>query len=241
MTHAQHIANFSGQYTQHGHTTIPNIYTNAEIENLTTIINNAHTENPNFRGSNNLFAIRQFLKEIPEIIPHIFTDTLKDIIVSTFGPGYFITKSIYFDKPPASNWFVAWHQDITISVKDKIPTDGYGPWTTKEGQFAVQPPLPILQNNFTIRIHLDDTDEHNGALKVIDGSHLHGIRRTDAINTANPTICRVNAGGIMLMHPLLFHSSSRTTNQQRRRVIHIECSNQPLPAALQWSEYMPIS
>ena len=45
--------------------------------------------------------------------------------------------------------------------------EGYGPWTVKQNQYAVQPPLDILENNFTIRIHLDDTDENNGALRVI--------------------------------------------------------------------------
>lgn len=229
------------QFTQLGHTTINNIYTTAEVATLTNIINNAHKTNPNFRGSNNLFAIRQFLKEVPEAIPHIFNHNLKEVITNTFGSNYFITKSIYFDKLPASNWFVAWHQDITISVKEKAEVPGYGPWTAKEGQFAVQPSLHILQQNFTIRIHLDDTDEHNGALKVADGSHLKGIQRPQQLNLSTPTTCTVPAGGIMLMHPLLFHSSGRTTNQQRRRVIHIECSNQPLPHPLQWSEYMPIN
>ncbi len=232
--------NYKTQFTTHGHTTINNIYTPAEVANLAKIISNANEANPNFRSNNGLFAIRQFLKEVPETLPHIFNQNLKDIIANTFGNDYFITKSIYFDKPPASNWFVAWHQDITISVKEKILTQGFGPWTVKEGQFAVQPPLHILQHNFTIRIHLDDTNEHNGALRVIDGSHKDGIQRVEQINITNPTTCNVSAGGIMLMHPLLFHSSGRTTNQQRRRVIHIELSNQPLPSPLQWSEYMQL-
>ena len=86
-------------------------------------------------------------------------------------------KSIYFDKPAGSNWFVSYHQDLTISVNAKIDLGGFGPWTVKQDQYAVQPPLQILENNFTIRIHLDDTDENNGALKVIPGSHLKGVCR----------------------------------------------------------------
>ncbi len=62
---------------------------------------------------------------------------------------------------------VAWHQDLTISVNKKLDLPGYGPWTIKQDQYAVQPPLEILENIFTIRIHLDDTDEKNGALRVI--------------------------------------------------------------------------
>jgi hypothetical protein len=49
-------------------------------------------------------------------------------------------------------------------------------------------------------------------------------------------ICRVNSGGIMIMRPLLQHASNRTTSKKRRRVIHIELSNTPLPKGLKWAE-----
>lgn len=38
------------------------------------------------------------------------------------------------------------------------------------------------------------------------------------------------------MKPLLFHASNKTTNNERRRVIHIEFSNKKLPNELEWSE-----
>jgi ectoine hydroxylase-related dioxygenase (phytanoyl-CoA dioxygenase family) len=149
-----------------------------------------------------------------------------------------VVKSIYFDKPEKSNWFVAWHQDLTISVNKKAELPGYGPWTIKPDQFAVQPPVAILEDNFTIRIHLDDTDNNNGALKVLPGSHLKKIYRVEDIDWAREkeAICSVNAGGIMIMRPLLMHASSRTTNDKKRRVIHIEFSRAILPEEISWSE-----
>ncbi|WP_220275173.1 phytanoyl-CoA dioxygenase family protein [Emticicia sp. BO119] len=116
--------------------------------------------------------------------------------------------------------------------------DGFGPWTVKHQQFAVQPPLSILEDNFTIRIHLDDTDEGNGALKVIPKSHQKGIYRPETIDWSIETecICSVKKGGIMFMKPLLLHASNRTTNQRKRRVVHIEFSRITLPESLQWSE-----
>jgi ectoine hydroxylase-related dioxygenase (phytanoyl-CoA dioxygenase family) len=97
-----------------------------------------------------------------------------------------------------------------------------------------------LESNFTIRIHLDDTDEHNGALRVIPKSHMKGIYRPETIDWAKETevTCKVKKGGVMLMRPLLLHASSRTTNGKRRRVIHIEFSNRTLPAPLKWSKRM---
>ncbi|WP_343667434.1 phytanoyl-CoA dioxygenase family protein [Chitinophaga sp.] len=160
------------------------------------------------------------------------------MIDTLFGKDYHVVKSIYFDKPGGSNWFVSYHQDLTISVKEKAVVEGYAPWTVKQEQYAVQPPLSILENNFTIRIHLDDTDENNGALRVVPGSHLKGIYRPETIDWEKEVeeTCAVQKGGLMIMRPLLLHASSRTTNQHPRRVIHIEFSSLELPLPLHWSE-----
>lgn len=221
-----------------GFTVIDRIYEREAVAALLTMIQQADSSRSTFRKSDDLFAIRQFLKELPQAMPLIFTPALQQLITQIFGDGYFVVKSIYFDKPAQSNWFVAWHQDLTISVKEKIETEGFGPWTVKQQQFAVQPPLPLLEDNFTIRIHLDDTTASNGALKVIPGSHAKGVYRPETIDwqEEKETICEVPAGGVMLMKPLLLHASGRTVNQRQRRVVHIEFSRQQLPTPLQWSE-----
>lgn len=223
---------------ENGFTVINNFFSEGEIEKIGEVIQNIDTSRETFRKSDDLFAIRQFLKEIPEVKDLIFNDNIKNIITGIFGEQYFVVKSIYFDKPEKSNWYVAYHQDLTISVDKKTELAGFGPWTTKQDQFAVQPPLDILENIFTIRIHLDDTDEHNGALKVIPKSHSKGIYRPETIDWSveTETICSVEKGGIMIMKPLLLHGSNRTTNGKKRRVIHIEFSDRRLPEGLHWSE-----
>lgn len=145
--------------------------------------------------------------------------------------------------PEASNWWVAYHQDLTISVDKKIDIPGFGPWTIKQDQFAVQPPLHILKDNFTVRIHLDDTDEENGALNIIPKSHLKGIYRPETINWQMETqqACCVKRGGVMLMKPLLLHASKRTTNNRKRRVVHIEFSRSSLPDGLKWTEFQEMN
>jgi ectoine hydroxylase-related dioxygenase (phytanoyl-CoA dioxygenase family) len=224
-----------------GFAIIDKVYSENEIEKIISEIEKVtkkETENSTFRKSQDLFAIRQFHKEIPETLNFIFNQNLRKIIKLSFGENYFITKSIYFDKPEKSNWFVAYHQDLTISVDRKLEIVNFENWTTKQNQFAVQPPKEILEQNFTIRIHIDKTTKENGALKVLNKSHKKGIVRTENIKTENETetICEVEKGGIMIMKPLIFHSSNKTTNNERRRVIHIEFSNQKLPNELEWSE-----
>lgn len=229
-------------FADKGFVIIENCFYQPEVDNMLSLINQSNSTGANFRKSADLFAIRQFLKEVPQVIPYVFTQKFISIISKLFGDEYYVVKSIYFDKPGESNWFVAWHQDLTISVDKKTNVEGFGPWTIKQNQFAVQPPLAILKDNFTIRIHLDDTDENNGALKVMPSSHLKGIYRPETINHEHEVIetCAVKKGGIMVMRPLLMHASSRTVNENKRRVIHIEFSRSKLPVNLNWSEYMEI-
>ena len=227
-----------------GYAVIEEIFTPEELGLIAEKIMLTNSSKPTFRKTNDLFAIRQFLKEVPEVQPIIFNTKLNAIITEYFGPDYFVVKSIYFDKPDHSNWFVAWHQDLTISVDKKLDLPGFGLWTIKQDQYAVQPPLTILENIFTIRIHLDDTDEGNGALRVIPGSHLKSIHRYSSADSGNEEeICRVKSGGVMIMRSLLQHASNRTTSSNRRRVIHIEFSNSKLPNGLAWAELLqqPVS
>lgn len=226
------------EFEEKGYFIINHVFSDAEIDAMAHIISMADEKQPSFRKTAALFAVRRFINEIPGIRPLIFGERIRQIVAAYGGADYFVSKSIYFDKPRLSNWFVAYHQDLTIAVDKKAIYHGYGPWTKKQDMFAVQPPLDILAGNVTIRIHLDDTDETNGALKVIPGSHNKGIYRPETIDWSveKEETCRVGKGGIMLMKPLLLHSSSRTTENKKRRVMHIEFSNAVLPDGLGWAE-----
>src|SRR3954467_11130531 len=108
-----------------GYTIINDVFTASEITSILDTINNIDTSGPAFRKTNDLFAIRRFVKEVPDISPLVFNSRLRDIIIQLFGKDYFLVKSIYFDKPEQSNWFVAYHQDLTISVDQKKTCAGF--------------------------------------------------------------------------------------------------------------------
>ncbi|MDW9380369.1 phytanoyl-CoA dioxygenase family protein [Chryseobacterium sp. JV558] len=234
------LQNNKSHILEYGFAVINNVFSQKELEEINHVLQHIDTSKENFRKSEDLFAIRQFLKEVPEIKDLVFNENIQKVVKEIFGEHYFVVKSIYFDKPETSNWYVAYHQDLTISVDKKLDLPDFGPWTTKKNQFAVQPPLNVLENIYTIRIHLDDTDENNGALKVVPKSHAKGIYRPETIDWTIETeeICNVEKGGIMMMKPLTLHGSNRTTNGKKRRVIHIEFSDMELPEVLQWSERM---
>lgn len=226
------------QLNRNGFTILKDVFDEDAIQQMIRAIETAGTDNAAFRKTKDLFAIRQVLKEIPALVHMVLSPAFCNCLQTLSGKDHFIVKSIYFDKPGSSNWFVAYHQDLTITVDKKLDIPDFGPWTVKQDQFAVQPPVSILENMFTMRIHLDDTDENNGALKVIPGSHLKKIYRAETIDWSveKETTCCVPKGGVMVMKPLLLHASGRTVNGQNRRVLHIEFCNMELPAPLIWAE-----
>ena len=225
------------EFENKGFAVVPEIYNSAEISQLRNILDSYCS---NLDQSKPVHAIRRAIKRIPELGTLLWNENMKAIISQMGGTDFFLTKAIYFDKPEESNWFVAYHQDLSISVEEKHIHDDYGKWTKKDDQFGVQPPLEILENIITIRLHLDDTDENNGALKLIPASHKLGVKRIYEISTESEEICKVPKGAVMLMKPLTFHASSRSIVQKRRRVLHLEFSNMELATPLNWLEKQTI-
>lgn len=226
------------QLETNGFSLVEPLHSPTEICEIKDLIEKDSSKGSSFLKSSQLFAIRQLFDHIPELIPIVFNQRLCKLAGSIIEQRWFVSKSIYFDKPVGSNWFVAYHQDLSIGVTDKIEASGYQNWTFKRGQWGVQPPAEVLERTLTLRIHLDDTNESNGALRVIPGSHKHGIVRKDEVlfDSANETLCAVKEGEVMLMRPLLFHASKRTQSTERRRVIHLELSHISLTPPLKWLE-----
>lgn len=217
-----------------GYTIIENVFTDQEINEIIDEIGSSSRSSDNFRQSAAMFAIRRVFLEIPSLKPKIFNTALQKIVQTYFGKDYFLVKAIYFDKPPTSNWFVSYHQDLSIAVNKKAELRGFNNWTKKNEQYNVQPPEEILESVYTIRIHLDDCTKENGALYVIPGSHRHGISRSPVLS--EDIACEVKKGGIMIMRPLLWHSSRKSTIDQSRRVLHLEFCNRALPDSIDWAE-----
>ncbi|NQY07514.1 MAG: phytanoyl-CoA dioxygenase family protein, partial [Flavobacteriaceae bacterium] len=209
------------------------VYTKREVKKLKNVLDSHMAD---FKEKP--IAIRSLLLKIPELRDILFNKNLNQII-RTIDKDAFLSKAIYFDKPTQSNWYVTWHQDATINVKDNITAEGFSGWTKKENIHSVCPPLEIQQNTFTLRIHLDDTDEQNGALQILAGSHKKRLNDSEIQLITQNCIAQtveIGAGGVHLMKPLLLHASSKTRNQKRRRVLHLEFSSTNLPENMEWLE-----
>jgi ectoine hydroxylase-related dioxygenase (phytanoyl-CoA dioxygenase family) len=147
-------------------------------------------------------------------------------------------RGIVFDKTPAANWKVAWHQDRSIAVERRHEVPSFGPWSIKGGVQHVQPAVGVLERMLTLRLHLDPCGEGNGPLRVIPASHCLGILNDSQIREVRAQhpeiVLTCDAGDVIAMRPLLLHASSEAVTPGRRRVVHLEFSTDELPSPLTW-------
>jgi ectoine hydroxylase-related dioxygenase (phytanoyl-CoA dioxygenase family) len=135
-------------------------------------------------------------------------------------------RATLFDKSPTSNWLVVWHQDTALPLRERHELPGWGPWSVKEGVIYAHAPAVALEQVLALRVHLDDSIDQNGPLRVLPGTHTMGVLTDDAIEKLaaeiKPVDCLVPAGGIVAMRPLIVHASSKSVIETPRRVLHIE-------------------
>ncbi|WP_085759371.1 phytanoyl-CoA dioxygenase family protein [Oceanicoccus sagamiensis] len=150
-----------------------------------------------------------------------------------------LVRAILFNKTTENNWLVTWHQDRTIAVSERFERNQWGPWSVKDGIHHVQPSVDALNQMITFRIHLDDTSQENGCLKILPKSQKLGILDhgsiQDYVQNHNPIICEALAGSVLVMRPHILHSSSKASNPSQRRVLHLEYSSFKLPPGVAWA------
>lgn len=167
-----------------------------------------------------------------------FLEPLNRLSCSLLGQAAVPVRAVIFDKTSEINWTVAWHQDRTIAVRERRETDGFGPWSTKDGIVHVEPPVAILERMVTLRLHLDDCGEGNAPLKVAVGSHRLGLVPADqaakVANRCEALTCLARAGDVWAYATLILHTSERSRIQGRRRVLQVDYAACDLPGGLAW-------
>jgi ectoine hydroxylase-related dioxygenase (phytanoyl-CoA dioxygenase family) len=186
-----------------------------------------------FANHHRKFGIRNVVNQSQRLKEAIL-ETMLPVARKHLDPKAFLVRSTLFNKPEESNWAVPWHQDVTIEVQERHEVDGFGPWSTKDGVASVQPPAAILEQMLTLRLHLDNTDGSNGALIVDPGSHVLGKKHISEIKPILPVTLECNSGAVLLMKPLLYHASNRSTSGRPRRILHLDFASNSLPEPLKW-------
>jgi hypothetical protein len=221
------------------------VFSQIEVDKLLVSLEKIGEDGP-VRKRGGIFAIRNLLDASSEIRTLAHSSSVRKLVEPVLGLESFPVRGILFDKIPDANWKVPWHQDVTIAIQEKIGVEGFGPWSVKADVLHVQPPATILENMLSVRLHLDDCGEENGALRVLAGSHKHGRIPENQIQSireiSKESVCSVKAGGALLMRPLLLHASSPSRIPAHRRVVHLDFAAVPLPSGMRWfSETAPVA
>jgi ectoine hydroxylase-related dioxygenase (phytanoyl-CoA dioxygenase family) len=221
------------EYSRDGYYLVQDVFSD---ENVITL----KKELSNFEGKTNNYGIRDLMNKVPYIKKMASSAPLIEIAKNILGENARPVRSVFFDKVKGANWNVAWHQDTSIALNDKHEMIGFGPWTEKQGVVHAEPPAEYLANTLTLRIHLDKASAETGVLRVVPGTHRDGrVKSSEIVKIVeNSTVveCEANPGDVLLMNPLLFHSSRKAVYPDHRRIIHIEYSAMSLPHPLEWFE-----
>lgn len=142
-----------------GYAVIPNVLSDDAISDALKRLEMVEQARPEVMSAGALFAIRNVFTVVPDLLGIIWNERLGSLVRAHVGKHAFVTRSTFFDKPPLSNWAVAPHQDISISVDRKAAVDGFSGWTTKHGLTGVVPPVHFLERTLTIRLHFDGPTE----------------------------------------------------------------------------------
>jgi ectoine hydroxylase-related dioxygenase (phytanoyl-CoA dioxygenase family) len=203
---------------QRGFAILPEVLTHNELDRLDESLKRDRL--PRSRA-----GIRHALRH-PAVLDVARDPRLLAIAQEILGCDSFPFKATLFEKSPISNWLVAWHQDKALPLRERREHRAWGPWSVKDGVIYANAPASALSSVVALRLHLDDSTQENGPLRVLPGTHTMGILGDETIHDLSSRTtsvdCLVPRGGILVMRPLIVHASSKSRGKARRRVLHIE-------------------
>jgi hypothetical protein len=142
---------------------------------------------------------------------------IAEFVSRSMGKEYRVGWINYFDKRAERNWLVPPHRDEFLPVRDEswCVKKGFYDFTIKEGLKYAKAPRWIYDQIVAARLAIDKNDASNGPIQFFPGSHAVGAVMDDKLIQV-----LADPGDVVLMHPLIIHSSKKIANDQRRRVVH---------------------
>lgn len=218
-------------FREHGFALLPDVLTLAEIESGRALFDAHVTARAGTRNLLREPSCRQLAEDLQRRVP---------LAVFLSGAPHAV-QCTAFAKTPQRNWLVSLHQDLMIPVDEEcIAIDPALPaWSEKEDVLYTQAPVEVLAALVAVRVHLDACGATEGPLRVVPGSHAHGILDAEAASTMREScgeiVCTAPLGSALVMRPLLLHASSKATSNRPRRVLHFVFGPEALPLGLRWA------
>lgn len=151
--------------------------------------------------------IREWHENSTYLYDMVMNPRILDLVEGILGPDFYCWASSFFIKEPFTESTVGWHQDAYY-------------WPMKP------------HHTVTVWLAFDDVGEENGAMKVIPGTHLHGILQhkrsvqttslltleleTGTFSEADAVQFKLKAGEVSLHDDRIVHSSPANPSSRRR-------------------------
>lgn len=151
--------------------------------------------------------IREWHETSSYLYEMVMNPRIHDLVEGVLGPNFYCWASSFFIKEPFSDSTVGWHQDAYY-------------W----------PMAP--HHSVTVWLAFDDVDAENGAMRVVPGSHLHGLMKhqrstqtssiltleleTGTFSEAEAIQFKLKAGEVSLHDDRCVHSSPSNPSPRRR-------------------------
>jgi len=201
-----------------GHAIFEQVFSRTEMNELLRVLADAPLERTR-AGARHLITL-------PAVRSLADDPRLTAIAAQFVGTAAVAFRATLFDKSPEANWLVAWHQDTALPLKQRVDHPDFGPWSIKAGVSYAHAPAWALEHIVALRVSLDDSLQTNGPLRVLPDTHRRGVLGSRNIErlarNAAAIDCVAASGGVVAMRPLTIHASSKSADDQPRRVLHIE-------------------
>ena len=201
-----------------GYAIYPHVFRRLEIERVLETLSGDGIERTR-AGARRILGI-------PAVHQMATDKRLLTIATDFVGPTAVPFRATLFDKSATANWLVVWHQDTALPLRERFEDPEWGPWSVKGGVIHAHAPAWALEQVVALRVNLDDSMATNGPLRVLPGSHPHGVLSDEQVaqlaSSTTSVDCISPTGGVVAMRPLTVHASSKSTDDRPRRVLHIE-------------------
>lgn len=190
-------------FEEHGFLKLPQAISPAIVDELRLAIDslclpeNLHSDCAVLASSNQKFvvAIDKIVSKPNTIFVELLgSPLLLSIAESLCGPDFFPVQDFAVIKTLGDRNEVKWHQDVITMAHQKT---------------------------FMIGFYLDPTNDENGALRIIPGSHKSDLSICE-LEKMDYVSLDMEAGGILIHNLKLAHSSGELTTHLQRRVVYFE-------------------
>src|SRR5687767_9621135 len=67
-----------------------------------------------------VYAVRNLMSAVPAVAELAACPAVRRCVEPVLGSGAFPVRALLFDKTPGANWKVAWHQDLSVAICERV-------------------------------------------------------------------------------------------------------------------------